>query len=312
MELQAALNEFILDRRSFGRRPATIRFYQTHLGALIGFLENRDQAEVTSLTRSSMRAWFAHLQTRVERREIQSGTVAAYDRAIRAFTRFCVAERWLDVDPMAGRPRIKPDRKLPDTWSLAEVQALLDTCDGSPVGLRDRAMMMLLLDTGLRAGELVSLAQADVHLGEDRGWVVVRASGSKSHADRTVAIWSATVEALQDWIEVRPELADTMFVAVDGRATLTRRSLTPNGLNQLLRRRVVLAGVECKPRLCHIWRHTFARLYVAKGGDIQTLRLMLGHASIETTQVYLAFRNDEIWDKHFELSPVRQLLTMTR
>jgi len=276
MELQAALTEFILDRRSYGRRPATIRFYETQLGSLIAFLEKQGAGDVSSLTRSSLRVFFAHLQARVERSEIRSGTVAAYDRAIRAFTRFCVAERWLDVDPMAGRPRIKPDRQLPETWSLDEVQALLDTCNDSPVGLRDRAIMMLLLDTGLRAGELVRLEPGDVHLGEDRGLVVVRAAGSKSHADRTVPFWTETANVLSAWLEVRPEAADTVFVAVGGRATLTCRGLTPNGLNQLLRRRAALAGVACKPRMCHIWRHTFARLYVSKGGDLQTLRLILG------------------------------------
>lgn len=303
MDLEAAFAEFITDRESNQLRPASLRFYRTHVGAFVAYLKDKGIEDVDGLDRHAVRLFYAHLRER----DLSQATRAAYDRAIRAFCRFCLQERWIDDDPMRGRRRIKPTRKLPDAWEPGEVLALLATCDGDPVGLRDRAIMLLMLDTGLRAGEVIALRQNDLELNEDRGRVWVRAEGSKSDSDRIVPLYADTVFALHDWLAVRPDGASTVFVAVDGRATLTTRPLTTNGLNQLMRRRVELAGIPMKRRLCHIWRHTFAKHYVLQGGDLETLRRILGHRSLETTQVYLGFRDQEVEDRHHELSPVRHL-----
>lgn len=307
MHLEAAFAEFVLDRRASQLRPSSIRFYQTHVGALVRHLVEQGIDDVADLDRHAIRTFYAHLADR----DLAQATRAAYDRAIRAFCAFCVLERWIDHDPMAGRRRVKPGRQLPDTWTLDEIQRLLATCGADPVGCRDRAVMTLMLDTGLRAGEVVTLAPCDLWLAGERGRVIVRAEGSKATDDRVVHLYTDTVEALRAWLAVRPVGAQTVFVAVDGQATLTTRSLTPNGLNQLMRRRVELAGVPMKKKLCHIWRHTFGKLYIRQGGDLETLRRLLGHASIETTRIYLGFRDEELADRHFELSPVRQLF-MTR
>lgn len=307
MNLGASLCEFILDRQSLGLAKASIRFYRTHVGAFVAFLVEQGCERVEGVDRHLLRAFFAHLNERAERSEIAPATVAAYERAVRTFCRFCFAEGWLPRDPMRGRRRAKVPRSLPDTWSIDEVRALLATCDPSPAGLRDRAIMVLLLDTGLRAGEVVALTPGCLTLGDDRGCVRVRAEWTKSAVGRTVPLYTDTVDALRAWLNVRPEGARTVFVALDGHRVPTDQPLTVSGLNQALRARVERAGVPVKAKLCHIWRHTFARLYVQGGGDLETLRRLLGHQSLETTQVYLGFRDDEIADRHFELSPVRRL-----
>jgi len=97
-----------------------------------------------------------------------------------------------------------------------------------------------------------------------------------------------------------------VFVSARGRAW-TVDPLTPNGLNQMMRRRVELARLPMRRKLCHIWRHTFARMYVQNGGDVETLRRILGHQSIETTQVYLGFRDREVADQHERFSPAKAL-----
>ena len=307
MNLQAAYLEYLADCKARQLKPASIRFYRTHVGALVRFLLARGVDDVLGLDRRALRAFYVSLADR----DLAQATLAAYDRAVRAFVRFCLDERELEVDPLNGRRRVRSGRPLPDTWTLDEVAALLATCAPDPVGLRDRALMCLLLDTGLRAGEVVALALDDLTLNGQRGRCVVRAEGSKSDQDRTVYLYADTVNALRAWLDVRPAEARTVFVALDGRASLSTRPLTPNGLNQLIRRRVVLAGVPMKHKLCHIWRHTFAKLYVRAGGDLETLRRLLGHMSLETTRVYLGFRDREVAERHWALSPVRQL-AMTR
>jgi site-specific recombinase XerD len=269
-------------------------------------LEREDVRDVSYMTRSSMRAFFAGLQQRVQRGEITESTVAAYDRTCRTFCAFCVHESWLAKDPMRTRPPVKAPRTTPDTFEMSEIQAMLGTCDQTPIGMRDRAIMLLMLDTGMRAGEVVHLTDDCVEMTSDRGKVLVRAAGSKSQRDRSVPFWSATREALCDWYMVRPQESEAVFVASDG-IGLTVEPLTTSGLNQLMRRHARRVGLSDKRRLCHIWRHTFACFYVRRGGDLETLRRMLGHASLDVTRMYLSFRDRDIAQKHFELSPVRQL-----
>lgn len=307
MNIGASLCEFILDRQSLGLAKASIRFYRTHVGSLVDFLIERDCTRVEDVDRHLLRGFFAHLNERAERGEISPATVAAYERAVRAFTRFCELEGWIEHDPMRGRRRVKVPRALPDTWTLDEIRALLDSCDSDPAGLRDRAIMILMLDTGLRAGEVVALTPACLTLNGDRGCVRVRAEWAKSARGRTAPVYRDTVAALCDWLDVRPAGARTVFVALDGHRVPTDRPLTASGLNQALRARARLAGVSVKRKMAHIWRHTFAKLYVQAGGDLESLRRLLGHVSIETTRVYVGFREDELADRHFELSPVRQV-----
>jgi integrase/recombinase XerD len=75
-----------------------------------------------------------------------------------------------------------------------------------------------------------------------------------------------------------------------------------------MRRHAARAGVHGKRRWCHIWRHTFARMYVVRGGDLETLRRLLGHESLETVRIYLEFRTQDLENLHFKLSPMRQVM----
>jgi len=302
MDIRAAVAEFLLDRESLGRAPKTLRFYRTQLGQFSEFMVCREHVAVSDVTRSTVRAFFASLH----RREIRQGTLAAYDRALRTFCRFCQVEGWLCEDPFKGRPRIKPSHSLPDTFELSEIGQLLETCDGEPLGIRDRAIMLLMLDTGLRAGEVVTLTEGQLDMNGDRGTISISADESKGVNDRVVPFWQDTLVALRSWLAVRPVGAETVFVASDG-TQLTKEPLTTSGLNQIMRRRCRDAGVEPKDRLCHIWRHTFAKAYVRDGGDLETLRRMLGHATLDTVRIYLGFKTEEIEALHFEHSPVRQL-----
>lgn len=302
MELLSAIDEFILDRESLGRASNTIKFYRSNLRRTADYMNEIGITAVDGLNRSTLRQFFANLN----RQELSEYTVSAYDRALRAFFAFCQTERWIDESPMHYRPRIRPARELPDTWTLDEIVEILATCQDDVPGVRDRASLLLLLDTGIRAGEFASLRIDGVECGSDRGQVHVRADGSKSDQARTVHFWAKTAESLRAWLEIRPA-AKTLFVALDGIKRPQMEPFTSGGLYQMVRRRVDQAGIARKKSLCHIWRHTFAKNYVLAGGDLETLRRLLGHTSLETVRIYLGFRTDEVAARHFELSPVRRL-----
>lgn len=310
MLVKNAINEFTVGRRSLGRKRATLQFYQARLRKFVRFLEKRGVSEMEEISRSEVRAFFAHLYERVDKQELSEATVAAHDRALRAFCAFCTAEKWMESNPMKSRPRVKAPEKLPDTLSLEEIDLLLAACGDDELGRRDRTLMLLMLDTGLRAAEVCALTLDDVMLNGDRGKVTVKAESNKNATERTVPIWTDTVEAIKAWLEVRPSEAAALFVAWNGNK-LTVRPLTADGLNQMMRRRAKQAGVNGHQRWCHIWRHTFAKNYVLGNGnvsgDLETLRRLLGHKKLETVKIYLGFKNEDLERRHWELSPVRRL-----
>lgn len=304
MDLRAAIAEFVLDRESFGRARATIRFYRTHLGAVADFMERQGLRDLQDLNRSTIRLLFAQLVDA----KMSEHTRAAYDRAIRAFCRFCRDEGWLERDPMKGRPRVKPAEKLPETWSPSEVARLLATCNGTALGMRDRAIMLLLLDTGMRAGELVRLPPHAVTFDDKGGGLVrIEAAWSKSTHDRAVPISPEAASALRQWLAICPAEAEAVFVSSDGHGQLRLEPLTHSGLGQMIKRRCEAAGVKPKARLCHIWRHTFARYYVLNGGDLESLRRMLGHQSLDTVRIYLGFSTEDLEEKHRQHSPLQRV-----
>ena len=312
MNVNQALDEFLAEEHSQGRAPTTVLFHRRLLTPLVTFLEERDRTDVASLGSSDMRGFFGHLYARSEAGEITRATVAAFDRSVRAFCSFCVQEKLLPENPMKGRPRARPPRSLPDTLTFDEIHALLNACGEDPMGRRDRALMLLMLDTGLRAGEVCALKAADLVLAGDHGRVRVRAENSKDREERTVPVSAETVKALRRYLEDRPAQAQALFVSVAaGTRKLSADRLSGSGLNQLMRRRGEQADVVGKRKWCHIWRHTFGKDYVLAGGDLETLRRLLGHSNLETVRIYLGFRTEEVEACHFKFSPVRQLVALS-
>ena len=301
-----AIREFIADRRSLRRKPRTIEFYQSNLERYAAFIHAGKKVRVDkALKRSKIRRFFADLETR----GVSQDTFAAYDRVFRTFAKFCLAEGWIEADPMVTRPRLRQDRhKIPDTFSVDDINALLATCDGSDVGVRDRAIVLLLLDTGMRAGELCALTADRLECLPGGGRIEIPAAMSKGCEDRVVMFCGVTADALRDWLQRRGDPGrGPVFLAVTGRRTLSARPLTPGGLNQMVHRRAEAAGIEGHSRLCHIWRHTMAKMYVLDGGDMESLRRLLGHSSLETVRIYLRFKTDELEVQYRQRAPVHRL-----
>lgn len=311
MNVYRALTEFLRQKRSDGQAEATILFYQRLLTPFVSFLNQRGSTDIVDLSNADLRAFFSHLYERNAAGEITKATIAAYDRSVRAFCSFCVHEKWLAENPMNGRRRTRVPRGLPDTLSFDEIRRLIAACEEDPLGRRDRALMLFMLDTGLRAGEVCALKSADLVFVGDHGRVRVRAENSKDREERTVPISAETVKALRRYLEDRPAQAQALFVsAANHTHNLGSSRLSGSGLNQLMHRRAEQANVVGKRKWCHIWRHTFAKNYVLAGGDLETLRQLLGHSNLETVRVYLGFRTEEVEACHLKFSPVRQLVAL--
>jgi integrase/recombinase XerD len=176
------------------------------------------------------------------------------------------------------------DSKLPrHVLTASEVDQIINGTDvNSPVGLRDRAILETLYSTGLRRMEMINLNIYDVDM--ERGTVLVRKG--KFRKDRMVPIGERALLWLNKYLaEARPQLAlgreEAMFVTNAGEP-FSANSLTPT-----VRRYVLKAKLASgKHGGCHMFRHTVATLMLEGGADIRYIQAMLGHAHLNTTQIY--------------------------
>lgn len=164
-------------------------------------------------------------------------------------------------------------------------------------GYRDRTMILMLLDTGLRASELVGLAMSDVNL--DDGLLKVYGKGRK---ERVVPIGAKVQRALWKYLQrYRPQPANPLCPTL----LLTRagRPITVNRLESIIEKhgcRAGIEGVRCSP---HTFRHTFAISYLRNGGDVFSLQRILGHSSLNVVRIYVNLAETDVKACHQRFSP---------
>lgn len=199
--------------------------------------------------------------------------------AVRGFHRHLLREGLSDVDVAAELHTPPPSRSLPDTLSQAQVEELLEAAEGpEPADQRDLAMLELLYSAGLRISELIDLDVDDVDLVE----MSVRCFG-KGSRERIVPLGRMACLAVTTWVEqgrpaMSPEGPWLFCNARGGR-------LSRQGGHKIVKRHAVAAGLPdtVSP---HTLRHSFATHLVEGGADIRVVQELLGHASVNTTQVY--------------------------
>ncbi len=195
---------------------------------------------------------------------------------------------------------LKPARGLPRVLSPAEVRALVQTArrwaQSSWEGVRNYALLLVMLDTGIRRGEARAATVHDVRLAQ-RALTVRGKTG-----ERVVFYGPRTARALRAWLERRTLRlpGDALFCRRDG------YPLRPEAFNAICRKLADKAKV--KRFGCHVLRHTFATTFIAQGGDVFALQRLLGHASLSTTRIYVTLGAQELREAHAKASPVDRLL----
>lgn len=197
------------------------------------------------------------------------------------FFAFLVQRGIVTRNPLAGR-RLRPESEPVAPFSASEVQALMDVCSTRNwQGARDLAILWTLLDTGLRASELVGLDLADL----DRQEWQLKVRQGKGGKFRTARLGNAARRYVGDFLILwRGDEDGPLFAGRKGR-------LTPHGLLQVLYRLGRAAQVaNAHP---HRLRHTFAVEFLRAGGDVFRLQMLLGHSSLEMTRRYTAYLSME-------------------
>lgn len=264
-----------------GLSPHSLAAYRRDLAVYGRFLEGVALDGPLAATAADLAAFVGWVreQRSDSGRAYASSTVARTLVAVRGLHRFLVREGLADDDPSTEVTGPRPRRPLPKALSQAQTEALLAAPVGDePTALRDRALLEVLYAAGLRISELVELDVDDVDL-TDR---TVRCVG-KGDKERIVPLGRIAQRAVEAWlVRGRPALTP------DGPALLCNRRggrLTRQGGWKIIKKHAEAVGLadSVSP---HTLRHSFATHLLDNGADVRVVQELLGHASVNTTQVY--------------------------
>ena len=255
--------------------PYTLRNYASDLRGFFDYLDGRD-ASLASADRLLIRAYLAELAGS----GLASGSVTRKVSTLRSFYRHLRTEGLVAADPMLGVRGPRKERRLPHILTQAQIDTLIATADGdSPKGLRDRAILELLYASGLRVSEVVGIDVAGVDLDER----AVRVFG-KGSRERMVLMGRPAAKAVRRYLDDgRPGLAagpqTALFLNRDG------GRLSQRAVQLMVRKYATEAGIERSVHP-HLLRHTFATHLLDGGAELRVVQTLLGHASVNTTQIY--------------------------
>jgi integrase len=272
MRSEDALSAFVTGCGARGLSPVTVEWY----GLLLG------------------RFLVGHAQVPVDPGEVErflvlpgasQGTRHAYFRALRAFYRWLRRRGLVEVDPVAAVVAPRAARSPPGALEPGELRRVL----AAAVCRRDKVMLSVLADTGIRLGELVSMRWEWV--GEETFWV----EGKTGRREVPLSPWLrfALVGVELPWRSQR-------------RCRSGRLPLTAKGAYLAVRRCLRRAGVAKGGP--HLFRHTFGRLFIRGGGDQFSLQRILGHSDIRTTAIYVELEMRDVVVQHRRFSPLVALL----
>jgi integrase/recombinase XerC len=294
MRLSEAIEALAIATRANGRSKATVHAYREKLSYLVRFL---DDADVNSITVHDLRRYLAYLWDT----DLSPFTISSRARALKRLFNFLAAEAILEDNPGKGIVMPDPDPQEIKAISKADLSAILSTTDGeSVIDLRDRAIMLFLIDSGARVQGLAGLRVCDVDLANRRAKVIEK--GNKS---RLVPFTSPTVEAMEAWLKVRPQdKGPWLFIGLGPKA---KGRLSERGVSHMLNRRAKRADVT-GPRNPHSFRHRFAINFLLAGGDIGVLSKLMGHTSVVVTiRWYGRFAFAELQRQHEKHSLVVEM-----
>lgn len=278
--------------RNLTRR--SVDFYRDKLSKFLAFCDSQAITQIDQLTPQNIREYLISLENAGH----TSGGIHAYYRTLRAWLFWYESEAepegWKNPIRKVKAPKV--EREILEPANIESVYAMLDTCTGKSFSaLRDKAIILTLLDTGLRAAELLDLNQADVDT--IRGDVLVRQG--KGRKPRTVFIGKRTRKAIRAYLMVRGSSADALFVTDEG------ERLAYYGLKKIIVRRAARAGV--KPPSLHSFRRFFALEYLRNGGDIFTLQRLMGHSDLQILRRYLNQIDSDLERGHAQFGPVDRM-----
>jgi site-specific recombinase XerD len=290
MDAEAAKRQFLeyieIER---GRAVKTIANYDQYLTRYFVQMNIKRTSDISEENIREFRLWL-NRQPGTGSSSMKRRTQNYYMIALRAFLKF-LRKRGIEcISPERIELAKLPEREL-DLISPAELDRLLKSADGTDEkDLRDRAILELFFSTGLRVSELCSL-DSDLDLTQDS--FSVRGKGEKV---RVVFLSPAAKSAVAAYLKSRKDMAEALFVNARSDNSIPSR-LTPRSVERIIKKYAMKAGIT-KKMTPHVLRHVFATDLLNNGADIRSVQQLLGHASINTTQIYTHITDAHLREVH--------------
>lgn len=286
---------FITHLQALGRSQATITHYQDSFQLLKRCFTDSDilptSANLTSQNMNTLASWLRATPTRVWRGSTQRSVYGVHGclKDIKIWLKWCVEEGYLESLPKVPVPRLPQTlHRILSQDELDQIFQSESVAGSSELSVRNRALLSFMLDTGVRLSEVAGLKDSDIHLRDNEA--KIRGKGGK---ERMVYFSDAVATYLQRWIAVRGESTEPTFW------------LAPAGVRQVFKRLKAELGLEVFTP--HQMRHTALTMMVRNHADLHTVKRIAGHASVTTTESYLALAGDDVKRVHATASPFAQV-----
>lgn len=291
MNWKQAVDQYLLWKKAEGRSGRTVKDYYYHITHFIKVYPDARIDDYNALKRCVV-AYMA-----------EDAKPAYYNNKLvylKTFFTWCVNESILPDNPLKSFKRRKADSRIVDVTSQNLKKLLNIPNQKTYTGLRDYALLLLQLDTGIRPKEALSLQINDVNIRSLE--VYVKAENAKTKIARTLPISPITAKALQKLIIVRPKdwgEEIPVFCTYEG------RKWSVNGWYKQLSAHGKKLGIVVYP---YQLRHTFALEFLRNGGNSFALQKTMGHADLNMTRRYVALADEDVKEEHIKASPVSNLI----
>jgi site-specific recombinase XerD len=316
LTIDELIRRYALSNEADGKSPKTIVGYSCILFQFISHLNTQKlPLNISSFNIQIVRDYMLYLRNKhkyeghpyiiTQSNFLSPETIKCHTRSLKAFSTWLYSEGYTSENVLMHLKLPRVPMKIIEPLTPEEIWAVCDSIDKkTSTGYRDYVIFNTALDNGSRASELTGITLGKLDL--QRGYIKVMGKGSK---ERIVPIGKFVTGKIWHYIDqIRPKPidpgCDRLFLSSDG------KPITVNTIKLIFSRLAKKSGVV---RLhAHLCRHTFAINYLLNGGDIFSLKEILGHATLDMVNHYLHFTNAQITERHHQYSPMDHLQNVTK
>ena len=268
----------ILDQKNYSKK--TFENYNRDLNKFFKFLNDYKIKDIKKITKETVRLYFL----KQKNNNISNRTLGRYYSSLNSFFLYSIEHEYSDVNPLKFIDYPKYTKKIPEYIYDYQLEKLLNekTSENVEIELRNKLIIHLLLDTGVRVSELVNIKVRDIDV-EER---IIKVFG-KGSKERFVFFTSKTKELLINYFIKRKEKAITDNLLINYKG----EKLTERSVQKIIKLVGEKIGLDIHP---HLLRHTFATDLLNKGADIRMIQELLGHENLDTTQIYTHVSNSRV------------------
>lgn len=271
----------------------TIKGYEKEIDKFLNFLKEKNY-DYKKLNNNDIRNYLKHLDFL----KYSKNSISRNLSSIRTFYKFLLNKEIVKSNPFKNISNPKKEKKLPNFLNYEEIELIFESIDTkTPLGLRNRCIIEILYDTGIRVSELVNIKISDIDFNEKT--INIFGKGKK---ERIVYFGYYLYDILNDYIKnsriilLNNKICDYLILNNRGSKITTR------AIEQIVDKVVSEATLKHKVSP-HVLRHTFATHMLNGGSDIKTIQQLLGHESLSTTGIYTHITNDVLRSEYLKTHP---------